>query len=506
MKKLVVSYDGTWNNPEQEVNGAPCPTNVVQLNNALVESSDQIRYYHPGLGGEGGLIKPIVGGAFGAGIKRHICSGYHWLASNYEEGDEIYLFGFSRGAFTARSLAGLLGQGLLDLTGLTPKQQWKRVHQHFENRLAQKDKPRSWKLLHSEAAVPVRFIGVWDTVGALGIPDDLEILNLLDNPDKWRFYDNKLGEHVRCARHAMAIDEKRSSFTVTRWSNANSHPGDVEEKWFPGVHSDIGGGYAEKDLSDVSLRWMMDQAQAQGLEFRDGYPETIEGNPLGVMHNSYKGMFAKMRSRPRNLPLMEPNSTKEFHSSALLRQERSPIDYPAYHPTIKLEPGESITVDVYAGERWNDTGLFLEKGHYVFSSKGEWMDSKDVCDWKGTQDDDLTVGDIIRGAGSVWGSFESLYKKATNNESTDFMLTKRVEEFSWFTMVGAIANDAGTTNAIKNDGSPVPHQYVDLPKYHKKKLALKVTKPGYLYCFPNDVWSLYENNRGSVKLTVKRVK
>ncbi len=506
MKRLVLSYDGTWNNPDQEDNGIPAPTNVFKLHNALIENSEQVRYYHPGLGGEGGVFKPILGGAFGVGIKRHICSGYHWLASNYEEGDEIYLFGFSRGAFTARSLGGLLGRGLLKLSDLSPKQQWERVHQHYENRAKNKDKPANWKLLHSGTAVPIRFIGVWDTVGALGIPDDLEILNLFDDPDNWRFHNNELGAHVQCVRHAMAIDEKRSSFTVTRWSNLRDHSADVEEKWFSGVHSDVGGGYAETGLSDIALGWMMEQAQDQGLKFREGIIASIEGDSLSVLHNSFKGIFAKMRSRPRNLPNMKPSNTRDFHPSALERQQKSPIEYLAYHPTQSLAVGESKTVDVFAGEHWNETGLFLVRGQYVFSASGEWMDSKDACDWKGAENDDFTMGDVIRAASSVWGNIESLYKKATKNESTDFLMTKRVEDFDWFTMVGAIANDTGGTSVVKNDGSPASHQYVDLPKYAQKASALKVTKPGYLFCFPNDVWSLYGNNAGSVKLTIKRVK
>ena len=505
MKRLVVSYDGTWNNPEQEDNGIPAPTNVFKLHNALIESDEQIRYYHPGLGGEGGVLKPILGGALGIGIKRHICSGYHWLASNYEEGDEIYLFGFSRGAFTARSLGGLLGRGLLDLSDLSPSEQWERVHQHYQRRADDEEVPTIWKMLHAGPAASVRFIGVWDTVGALGIPDDLEILNLFDNADNWRFHDNELGAHVKSARHAMAIDEKRASFTVTRWSNLRGHPANTQEKWFPGVHSDVGGGYAETDLSDVALRWMMEQAQEQGLEFREGILDAITGNPLGVLHNSFKGIFAKMRSRPRNLPSMNPSNDRDFHSGALERQKQSPIEHPAYHPTQVLEVGESKTVDIFAGERWNETGVFLARGHYIFSGAGEWKDSKDSCDWKGTENDDFTMGDIVRSASSIWGNIENLYKKATGNESTDFLMTKRVENFNWFTTVGAITNDAGSKSAVKNDGSPIPHQYVDLPKHTRRASALKVIKPGYLYCFPNDVWSLYGNNAGSIKLTIKRV-
>ena len=171
-----------------------------------------------------------------------------------------------------------------------------------------------------------------------------------------------------------------------------------------------------------------------------------------------------------------------------------------------LNPGESVVINVYANTHWNYTGLFFQKDQsYKFSASGEWMDAKDACDWKGTQDEKFTPGDIVRMASSIWGEFETLFKKIGKNEATDFVITKRVEEFKWFVMVGAIANDGGGEGklAVKNDGSPTPHQYVDLTQYENS--ALKVKKSGYLYCFPNDVWSLYGNNSGSVQLTITRI-
>ncbi len=509
MKQLIVCCDGTWNNPEQEENGVPAPTNVFKLYNALAEASQgnkQLKYYHPGVGGEGGLVSSIVGGAFGAGISRHICNAYHWLAENYAEGDQIYLFGFSRGAFTARSLGGFLGKGLLNLHNVDSKESWERVHTAFEKGYRKGKegwaKP-DWAFFHAGQPAPIRLIGVWDTVGALGIPDDLEILNFFDDKKNWEFHDTELGAHVQIARHAMAIDEIRSSFSVTRWSKI-APTTDAKEIWFPGVHSDVGGGYAACDLSNGALLWMMQEAQSAGLKFRSDAIDLIKAAPLGIMHNSYKGAFAMLRSRPRNIPALCQANAAAFHSSALLRQKVSPIPYPAYHPTKILGPGESVAIDIYAGERWNNTGLYLEKGHqYQFSATGEWKDSKDVCDWKGTQNDELTKGDIIRLGSSFLGLFEGAFKKVSKNDSFDMLWTKRVENLKWFVMIGAIANDSGKQKSVKQDGSPTPHQYVDLTKYQNK--PLEIDAPGYLYCFPNDIWSLYDNNRGSVRLVVERV-
>ena len=123
--------------------------------------------------------------------------------------------------------------------------------------------------------------------------------------------------------------------------------------------------------------------------------------------------------------------------------------------------------------------------------------------WKGTQDHNLTFGDIARAAGTAIGQVEKAYKRVTGNQDSDFVYTKRVEDFGWFTLVGAIANDNGDTVVVDNDGSPHPHQYVELHRHQAQPLVLD--HGGYLYCFANDVWSLYGNNAGSLWVTVTRV-
>lgn len=512
-KNLIVCCDGTWSNPEQENNGVTTPTNVVKLYNAVAETGGsgirQMKYYHPGVGGEDiGLIPRISGGAFGLGISRHIQSAYHWIASNYEEGDNLFLFGFSRGAFTARSLAGFIGKGLLDLRGIKyDDESWKRVKIAYEkayrgNRSVKEVAAADWVLFAKGEAVAINFLGVWDTVGALGIPDDLELLNLFDRGENWGFHDTELGSHIKHARHAMAIDEWRACFTVTRWHNADSHA-DAREVWFPGTHSDVGGGYVETGLSNIALEWMMKESGKCGLEFRPGLKINVD--PCGVIHNSYRGFFAKLRSRPRNFPAIEKANGSLFHPSVFTRQEKSPLEYPAYHPLKKLGVDEFCTVEIFADKHWNETNLYLEAGQeYLFSAAGKWLDSKDSCDWNGAQNEEFTTGDVIRGIYSFWGQFEKVFRKIAKNPSTDFWGTKRVEPFKWFVMTGAIANDGGDWKEVKNDGSPHPHQYIEIPKFASSPFV--VGTPGYLYCFANDAWCFYGNNHGSIELTVSRVK
>jgi hypothetical protein len=512
MKRLIVCCDGTWNNAEQEDNGIPSPTNVFKIHNALADRDgdiEQIKYYHPGVGGEGiGIVAQFTGGMVGAGIDRHICSAYRWLASQYEEGDEIYLYGFSRGAFTVRSLGGFLRRGLLDVRGLPSSEAWLRVHAAYREGYRTKDSKRAdwahdWKFFHGTDPAPVRFLGVWDTVGALGVPDDFAIINMFDRPSNWRFHDMNLGDHVRTGRHAMAMDEIRSSFTVTRWGNCDSHR-DAKEVWFPGVHSDVGGGYSDCGLSNGGLRWMIDESKAAGVKFRP-IADSLVCDPLGPMHNSYKGVFAKMRSRPRSFPAVVDSNRGLVHSSVFERQEMSPLSYPAYHPTALLSPGQSRMMDVHADTRWNATGIYLEAGaSYLFEGHGEWQASSDTCDWTGIKDLRWSWGRIRRTVRAGWGVLETGFKRLTRNVSADFHSTKRIEDVPWMGMVGAIANDGlDTSESVSGDGSPSPHQHVDLARYATRPLV--VAKSGYLYAYANDVWSHYVDNHGSICLTVKRV-
>jgi uncharacterized protein (DUF2235 family) len=521
MKRLVVCCDGTWINEAVEENGVPATSNVFKIHNAVAERAPdgtaQLRYYHPGLGAEDrGLLAWLGGGMVGAGIDRHICNAYHWLARHYEEGDEIFLFGFSRGAFTVRSLAAFLGYGLLSLDGLSQKEGWHRVHKAYRKGYQKTDFVKKewvepgWAFFHGGAAAPVRFVGVWDTVGALGVPDDMGVINILfDRPAKWRFHDTNLGAHVACGRHAMAIDEVRASFTVARWQNgtASAHPmphQDAVELWFPGVHADVGGGYSDCSLSDGALRWMLDEAAFQGLGFR-AVADTVVGNAAGPLHNSYQGVLSRFRSRPRNVPALATKNEALFHRSAFVRQSVSPLPSPAYRRTVLLKVGESHEVDIYANKRWNATDLYLEAGaRYCFSAQGEWRDWRDVCDWKGFGLWRFSLGGLARALASCLGIVENGFKALAGNECADFPLTKRVESIPWSALVGAIANDGEDGDpAVKSDGSPHPHQCVGLACFEQEPLC--VASSGYLFGFANDAWYFYRNNRGTIRLKVTRV-
>lgn len=522
MKTLIVSCDGTWNSPDQKQDDIPAPTNVVRLHNSLAKQdaagNEQRKYYHPGVGTEGSKLERLGGGAYGLGIGRNIMSGYRWLADNYQTGDRIFLFGFSRGAYTARSLGGLIGCcGLPDLNGLSAPDAWARIEQAYNTiyRVPPKERPPvTWPVLSpgaGQAKIAIQFIGVWDTVGALGIPNDLALLNLIDDPAKWSFHDTNLGDNVRFARHAVAIDEFRASFTPTFWTdNQDNILNDgtrVRQLWFPGVHSDVGGGYAQAGLSDIALQWMIEEATQAGLAFQQSYCDQIKPDYLGLLHDSLGGAFKALRTRPRNRPVLTATSPA-YHPSAYLRDQSPPITQsPYHHPTVTLKIGEaSEPIEVYARNHWNETGLYLEDGAtYEFTAAGEWLDKNIPCGPNGAKDGKFHFGEVMHLASALLGKAEVGLRKVSGNPDADVIGTRRAEDQPWFALIGAIANDGPERGRNPNpDGSPWAHQTFFIGA-GPTQLTLKPTEAGYLYAFANDAWHFYENNRGSVTLTVKRI-
>jgi len=268
-KKLILFCDGTWNQLSDT------PTNVAKLFAATQQDAEdgtpQIVHYIAGVGTRS-WIERWIGGTFGWGISQNIKEGYRFLCGNYEPGDDIYLFGFSRGAFCVRSLSGLIyNVGLL-----------KRAHIcHIDEAYAgYKNKAPAWhpnpekgsaakafRERYAHGGESIRFLGVWDTVGALGAPYGLVMGWIMDRLFGCRFHDTKLSRIIVSASHALARDEHRWPFRPTLWILDERLAADrFHVMWFPGVHSDVGGGYTEPGLSDQALHWMAQEAAAQGLK------------------------------------------------------------------------------------------------------------------------------------------------------------------------------------------------------------------------------------------------
>ena len=509
MANLIVCCDGTWNTEDQSKEGVPIPTNVVRLFNALSErdadGKEQKRYYHPGIGTEGSVIDRIKGGAVGAGLDKNVMSAYRWLCAHHADGDRICLFGFSRGAFTVRSLGGMIGAcGLLDLAEVPDKEAWKRVETAYAQCYRVKPAERgdwadaAWRF-RAEPPVPIHFIGVWDTVGALGVPDNLALLNILDPPSKYAFHDTRLGANVAHARHAVALDERRATFTPTLWDEP-SDCGDLKQVWFPGVHSDVGGGYPETGLSDGALKWMIEEAAAEGLAFDAGMVGQIRPDFRDVLHDSRSGVFRYLRTQPRSVPRLDADPPPpSIHPSVRERRVSPPITQAAYRRVVPLAPGQSVSMPIYAVDPWNETGIYLEAGaRYHFTAAGEWLDRTLPFGPEGETETGFHAGELVHLAGTLLGQVEDLFKRVSGNEAADFAGTRRNEDMPWFALVGAIANGG---NPIANQ-SDSDHEVFLIGAGARNRTF---ERPGYLYCYANDAWHFYDNNRGSVTLTVERV-
>lgn len=499
MANLIVCCDGTWNTPDQEDNGTPSPTNVVRLHAAVAETdasgAKQNAYYRTGVGTTGGIRDRLKGGAMGKGISDDVKSAYKWLCDVYQPGDKIFAFGFSRGAFTVRSLAGLMGAcDLLDFRdpALGPESRWARVNAAYDH---YRTDPAKRGAFVPDGAVhegtQVAFLGVWDTVGALGVPDEL-VINIFDSAKMYRFHDTDLGKNVACARHAVAIDERRQTFAPTLWSNCEECP-DAQEIWFTGVHGDVGGSYADRGLGDLTLEWMMLEAQDKGLAFRPGAWTQLRSNFQGVLHDSLKGFYKRwLRNRPRSAPNIV--SGANVHQSARDREDNPPLMQPHFWPTKVLNPNDAETVPVYARERWNATGLYLEAGKtYRLEAQGQWLDWKVKCGPDGPEEPHWQK--IFYGFTSPSNWLQGRYRRTEGKESTIVFGALRDQTARPFTLMGAIANGAGVHNKTKK---LLPHQHFAI----RRKATVTPTKSGYLYCYANDVWSFYFNNKGSVSLTV----
>lgn len=305
MKRLITCSDGTWNKPGNTDRGKTVATNVERMFGCICHEDtshpgqpiEQLKLYDEGIGTGFSLKDKLLGGITGAGIDKNIKDVYTFLLLNYQPGDAIYLFGFSRGAYTARSIGGLIRNcGILKPDHLDLVDKAYDLYRD-RNKYTAPDsdlmiafrKQYAW-----EDVTPIKFIGVWDTVGSLGIP--LPWYRMA-NITKYKFHDVTLSSFVENACQALAIDERRKLFQPTLWEksktvkNDPNHPQQMEQRWFAGVHSNIGGGYEDTGLSDLALGWLAQKAQKAGLCYYPDVVEQIKGKPDGELRNSYTPLY-----------------------------------------------------------------------------------------------------------------------------------------------------------------------------------------------------------------------
>lgn len=345
MKRLAFCFDGTWNKLESKT-----PTNVAitaQSIDPLDGGTAQLIYYDEGVGTSFG--EQFLGGVFGVGMVTNLAQAYRFLMFNYSPGDEIYVFGFSRGAYTARSFVGLLRN-----CGILRRRDAGRVSEAIKRYVSRKpeDDPHSeemcrwraessphicidktedeWRVSQggytagSSPIIRIRYLGVWDTVGSLGIPARYRFFDPTNS--RHGFHDTRVTEFVESARHAVAIDERRRDFQPTLWPNfrelntlagvaSDSELAPFQQKWFPGTHGSVGGGGSRRGLSDQALDWVLSGARRMGLkldstpasrifDLNPSHTDEVENVPkktIPSISDIAMGMFPADRNGPTEL-------------------------------------------------------------------------------------------------------------------------------------------------------------------------------------------------------------
>lgn len=541
-RNLVICCDGTWNTPDMEADGVPCPTNVfklAELARAVPETvgpgAEQVVSYHAGVGSGGRLIETIVGGATGWGLGRVMAGPLLFLAETYQPGDRIFLFGFSRGAYLVRSLAGLLHRvGVPSVEGLTgPSEAMTRqlradkigalIEAYRKGKLCESLSmyhlaPRPYgaggprPLTHAgdgpEASL-IHFLGAWDTVGSLGVPSYMLGANLTRLK---RFDNTTLSRSIRHARHAVAMDEYRADFQTTLWQPVAGF--DHQERWFPGSHGDVGGGYRETSLSDGALLWMVEEAMAVGLHVNLALKAQIAPNPLGAAHRSRRGMFALSHPTRRPAGNLEAaadgNTGVGMHPTALGRYRVGTLA--TGNPWAPRTGPSEASLRVDATHPWGWTGVYVEKDQaYTLSAEGSWVDGRLVYDTRGERLSggyQQFVGAVTTRTDWVLGRLQGWLRKLF--KSPGFLMpgtlrhpTERRFQLMMEVLPRTIALSGGQPSPDAGaQCNPLAVAITAVGKPGGPQQSWIAPDSGYLYAYPNDRWRGYRNNRGSVRLYI----
>jgi len=345
-KRIILCFDGTWNEPQSHVDSRVNPTNVLKVVRAISpndeSNNEQVVFYESGVGTGGfGVLDKLVGGGTGYGISANIKSVYRFLANNYNEDDEIFVFGFSRGAYSARSLVSMI-----DCVGVLDKVNMEFVPQAYDyyRTLPEERSGSRHHILITQSLDSrkpnIKFLGVWDTVGALGAPTPF--LGTITKKFMVGFHNPSLSTLVENACQALAIDERRGPFQPSLWveDNGCSH---VQQVWFAGAHSNVGGGCPDQGISDVALEWMLKRACECGLIIDDKYGQKkIQPAPLAEAVDSYSmgyRLLEKLRVPPYVRPIGTTGIGEMIHESVL---ERIRDTRQRYRPTNLLEDSSSL--------------------------------------------------------------------------------------------------------------------------------------------------------------------
>ena len=537
-RRIVILCDGTSNRPDQQEDGEAAATNVWQLYKALECDEAQATWYQPGVGSDSSstaaemrrtqAVLAAVGanpgsqaaalldrmlklfeGAFGSGISEGIINGYTEVVRQYRPGDHIYLVGFSRGAYAARCIAGVISRvGLLRAENVLYAPEMVQIYRNRRDQHAYVAVRA--EMVHADPEI--RFVGVFDTVASLGVP-------------LWGWWFRALPiwhlkalatdpvEACRHVYHALAMDERRSEFFPTLYTDprrdgrarrsARDRLETLEQVWFRGAHADVGGGYARRELSDITLGWMMDAMARHGLRFRPGAQAALRPNLLGHLHDEVarrpgwvlSGTWPRWHPVPGATP--DGNGTT-LHPSVLERAET--VQSRLGRPDLRSPAvGESLLFVAEARRDWDRTGIVIEAGGcYRLTYVGNlWRDA---------------AAPACAPAGQRATGWLDLRRYLTAG--------RRLRREPWMRLVATVAHprqwdllEKGLAELVTllfhNDPPKLTRQLApvgrDLPAPGRSVVIQNDEQAGLLHLFANDWWQTASNNSGGVQLRITRL-
>ena len=389
-KNIILFADGTGNK-----GGYTPDSNVYKMYNAIEihnTTVPQYTFYDNGIGTSTNKYWRAITGAVGIGIKRNIVDLYTFLALHYVAGDKVFLFGFSRGAATIRAFCGFIAAvGLVngkDLNDADLKDYTKNAFKAYENHRLDSQRAKDfYQHRHSHGIIDIHFVGVWDTVSALGFPKrtdkmgiSLNILNLVfSGLEKlsnkiWphQFYQYGLTDNIQFAHQALAIDDERTAFWPHVWDETGRAPDTVEQVWFSGMHSNVGGGYERQGMANVALHWMMLRAEKQGITLKPGVRDQAheDSNIHGRLYNSRDGWAIYYRYHPRNITGLcngKLIGKIKVHYSTIERLLKrtanyAPVVLPANFEIVQSDPAAPVKqFEIKDNNRWNEQRNIIDK-------------------------------------------------------------------------------------------------------------------------------------------------
>lgn len=546
-RRIVLCCDGTGNTPDQIREGKGAPTNIWKIYQALVKNEQQVAWYDPGVATASSKtarslgrverfvadvvrvpvvaqilafasrILRVIEGVTGSGIDENVVEAYTELARLYRPGDQIYLFGFSRGAWTVRCLAGLIQRcGVLKPENLRYGADIVALHRARKN----PSDPMVLAPGFTDPSARVAFMGVFDTVASLGVPlwgwwfkfwPHWEVMPTTPMPVCERIY------------HALAMDERRAQFFPTLFQplpNKDAvHPRPhVEQVWFRGAHSDVGGGYPETELSDIPLKWMLQHASDHGLAFDQSKIDALKPDLLGRIHDELARApgWRLLGSWPRWHPASRfPGSpTDEFgalHECVFARAKvmEQELGRPDLKHLVDEGSGASVEIAVPGRLQWFRTGIVLESGrkYKITWLDGEWRDKE--CKLCGPAGQKAGPGlDIVR---RLWGFRRRAWP---SRRETDWPQAK------WMTLVATIAHprtwdvkEYGLRKLFRHLFWREPRKLlrqlapigIDLTAENRAIRIENRARDGMLWLFANDTWVTDCNNSGAIRLRIEAV-